>query len=377
MDSFTISPTSRDSAQCEVVVLRETSLIRLVFKPLLVNSIHDQSAAIKGTFIYQRKRKSREWEDVKDIQLSSLKSGEGFQLQVTSSELLALVRELNGLYELHQVDGIPRHKTVFLKTDAHVTGSLEINEDELRSFLELNQKAGVDFFSKLLDWAVRADHSDAFIQKLESLGVNSLQKLNSAVGLSSLKNALAIWKDNEANPAEEFWQTTLSQNSFVLSQIFSYPVVVLNNKAYVGGKGINNSGGNVVDFLCATDMTQNAILVEIKTPKTNILGKQYRGDIYNTSTDLSGAAMQASNYKDSLVKEYDSLSRRSAISFEAFNPPCLVIIGNAGAELIDTKRRKSFELYRNQLKDVQIITFDELFRKVEILISLLEEGSTS
>ena len=64
-------------------------------------------------------------------------------------------------------------------------------------------------------------------------------------------SSLAIWETNKDNDDEEFWQTTLSQNSFVFSQIFSFPVVVLGGKVYVGGKGIDNRGGNLLDFLCA------------------------------------------------------------------------------------------------------------------------------
>jgi hypothetical protein len=40
------------------------------------------------------------------------------------------------------------------------------------------------------------------------------------------------------------------------------------------------------------------------------------------------------------------------------------------------KQRKSFELFRMGLKDVQVITYDELFGKVEFLVNLLEGNVT-
>jgi hypothetical protein len=40
--------------------------------------------------------------------------------------------------------------------------------------------------------------------------------------------------------------------------------------------------------------------------------------------------------------------------------------------LTDKKKNKSFELFRSGLNDVQIITYDELFGKVQFLIDLLE-----
>jgi hypothetical protein len=56
----------------------------------------------------------------------------------------------------------------------------------------------------------------------------------------------------------------------------------------------------------------------------------------------------------------------------------LVLIGDGERELEDPKKRASFELFRGSLKSVEIVTFDELFKKVEILANLfsLERKST-
>lgn len=189
--------------------------------------------------------------------------------------------------------------------------------------------------------------------------------------IDRLRDVLRLWQANKENPDEEFWQITLSENAFVISQVFSFPVVIMQDKAYLGGKGIANSGGNLLDFLLMNRLTENTALVEIKTPKTKILGSQYRG-IYNISSEISGAVLQISNYRDSLIKNYNSLLSKSAQSFDAFNPTCLIIAGNLGEEVTDSTQRKSFELFRNGLKDVQVITYDELFAKIEVLIDLLQ-----
>ena len=41
-------------------------------------------------------------------------------------------------------------------------------------------------------------------------------------------------------------------------------------------------------------------------------------------------------------------------------------------ELDDKHKRKTFELYRNQLSDVTVVTYDELVRKTQNLIKVLE-----
>src|SRR5262249_48738643 len=102
------------------------------------------------------------------------------------------------------------------------------------------------------------------------------------------------------------------------------------------------------------------------------LGTLYRGDVFNVSTELSGAVMQVTNSKNSLLKSSHALKDESAARFEAFDPPSLVIGGSTKQLADDPKRGKSFELFRNGLKDVSVITYDELFAKVATLVALLE-----
>jgi len=249
---------------------------------------------------------------------------------------------------------------------------LTVNESTLRQLLEISQKAGVDVTARLIDWIATIAKAEDIVSVLEKLNVDDLQKLNAAVGLSSLKNVLEIWRNNIQNDSEEFWQGVLTQNSFLFAQLFYFPVILLENKAYIGGKGISNRGGNVIDFLCANNLTRNVVLVEIKTPVTKLLGAKYRGDIHNISNELSGSVIQVTNYKNSLIQNYMMLADPEEERFEAFDPRCIVIIGNIDSELGDRRQRKSLELFRMGLKDVQVVTYDELFGKVEFFVSLLE-----
>ena len=249
---------------------------------------------------------------------------------------------------------------------------LTLDENTLRQLLEISQKAGVDVIARLVDWITVMAKVEDVVSIFEKLNVDDLQKLNAVIGLGNLKNVLEVWKNNMDNDSEEFWQGVLAQNSFLFAQIFSFPVIILENKAYVGGKGISNKGGNVIDFLCANNLTKNVVLIEIKTPVTRLLGTRYRGDIYNTSNELSGSVIQVTNYKNSLMQNYMMLADSEEERFEAFDPRCIVIIGNIDSELADRKQRKSLELFRMGLKDVQVITYDELFGKVEFLVGLLE-----
>jgi hypothetical protein len=238
---------------------------------------------------------------------------------------------------------------------------------------KLLQGNDVEDLSAIIEWMLHGDASDV-IRHIRRLNVDNLQKLNALAGACRLKEALAIWQTNTENSSEEFWQKKLEENAYILSYVFSFPVVLLKGKAYVGGKGFDNTGGMVVDFLLKNEMTSNVALVEIKTPTAALLATTpYRNDIFSVTSEVIGAVQQVRNDKDTLTKEYHQIVNSGSDRFQAFNPKCLVVVGN-GKELADPSRIKSFELFRGGLNDVQVITFDELFRKVETLVSLLENG---
>ncbi|WP_434685944.1 Shedu immune nuclease family protein [Pseudanabaena minima] len=266
------------------------------------------------------------------------------------------------------IDPIARMMEVLVNQDIESS----IQEQTLRQVLAIVERAGINVISRLFDWITNIANIEDIINTLENLEIDDLQKLNAAIGLGNLKSILSIWQVNQENNSEEFWQQTLAQNSFVFAQIFSFPVIIVGNKAYLGGKNFGNTGGNIVDFLCANSLTKDAALIEIKTPQTRLLGSQYRGDVYNISNDLSGSVIQIANYKKSLLQNYTSLIGDQEERFDVFNPKTIVIIGNAQIELTESRKRKSFELFRSGLSDIQIITYDELFGKVEFLVALLQ-----
>src|SRR5215471_2062637 len=90
MEQFETRSTSSHTAECTPVVLRESDRVRLVFVPTLVNNPTQPNAAVRGHFVYQRKSRKAEWEPVPTVPLSSLKSGEGYKLELHSEELFAI-----------------------------------------------------------------------------------------------------------------------------------------------------------------------------------------------------------------------------------------------------------------------------------------------
>lgn len=329
MKNLKIKSTSKCSALVDDIILRATETTRLVFRPILIENRNDPECSVKGTFIFQRKGVNDTWENIEAPRLSGLKKDDIAKLDLHSTEIRVLHRELSSLYELYCKSGIPKGEAHFVKATNTLQALATMSDDELEAVIGGKEKIGAKALSRIINWATREENFSLMFDRLEELGEAGLTALNSAVGVATLKRALKQWSDNRSNADEEFWQRLLSSQAFVLEQLFHVPIVIVGTKAYVGGKAIDNKGGKVVDFLVKNNITDTLAIIEIKTPVTNLLGAIYRNGVHNISKDLSGAVQQVLAYRDSLSRERDSLLNKGILSAEILDPNCIVIIGHA------------------------------------------------
>ena len=117
-------------------------------------------------------------------------------------------------------------------------------------------------------------------------------------------------------------------------------------------------------------LDKSVVIVEIKTPHTKVLGSKYRTNTYAISDELTGAIVQTLNYKTEIQRDFHRLVYETTAKFEVLEPSCIVIIGNLGNEILDNKQMRSFDLFRNTLNNFTIITYDELFEKLEMIKEL-------
>lgn len=372
MREITTKSTSLVTADATPIVLRETRTTRLLFCPILVDNAKSPNAAVKGTFAFERKGKNDKWVPFKTGHLTSLKKGEGISVALKTKEALDLFIGLADLYAIHREHGIPRGKHVFVSAEESLRQLADIKDDDLASLKTL----GAEVLGRLLQWAGTQEDLLEIIAKLEALEPTVLTSLALAGGLRVLEAAGAIWDQSQDNSDEEFWQTTLLEHALLLEQLFAFPVMLVQDKAYLGGKALDNTGGKIVDFLVKNRLTANAVLVEIKTPCTKLLSSsEYRGGVFPPSKELAGTVMQVLEYRRCLTERVADLARESGEVLEACEPPCLVVIGRAETELDSTQRVRSFELFRRQFRGVEIVTYDELFARTARLLELIREAA--
>ncbi|WDQ16445.1 Shedu immune nuclease family protein [Rhodopirellula sp. P2] len=176
--------------------------------------------------------------------------------------------------------------------------------------------------------------------------------------------------------SEGDWQGLLSDNPYLLSLVFGYPILKIQDQASVGGRTITGSGDKITDFLVKNRLTQNSALVEIKKPSTKILrSAEYRAGLYSPSHEFAGSIGQLLDQKYKFQREIASIKENAGLyDIETFMVDCVLIIGTTPESRVE---RKSFELIRHNSRDVSIFTFDELAAKLKDIHSLLspsEEG---
>ena len=382
-DSIVVSPTSRQSANTETVTLKSGPMMRFSFEPQIVENQKEPKNAVCGTLVYEKKGKSEDLypSEKREEHASKLdvKTGDYLKLSLSTSETRALFNALSKLYRLSgAMDGIPSWDTSYVEVNNASMALLNLLQKDASTARMLQEDTNFELVKELLKLLTQGKSREELSRVLSNLEVDNLHQLSASLSLELFERAISDIEENFSNTSEEFWQTKiLSKYPWIIEQLFSTPYVLFGSKMYLGGKSIENHGGNEADFIFRNEATSNVAIIEIKKPDTHLLGRPYRGQSYSLSSDLSGAVNQVLSYKHSLATELRNLQANSTEQFEAFNPQCIVILGCA-KEFHDEYGRPdkikvgTFENFRSNVNGVTIITYDELLTKIKRLVSLLK-----
>ena len=198
-----------------------------------------------------------------------------------------------------------------------------------------------------------------------------LVKLHNDIEIVTLERLIESYEEMlEKKLNEARWQLLFNENPFILNLAFGYPIIKVRDQASVGGRKLSGSGDKIADFLLKNSITNNTALFEIKTPQTKILNNTaYRDGVFTPSPDLSGSINQVLDQKYQFQKDISRLKEATRIyDIESYSIHCCLIIGQTPKEV---DQQKSFELFRRNSKDVEIITFDELLLKLKQLRDFL------
>lgn len=357
---FTVTSTSRHSATVSPLVLRETDSVRLVFKPVLVDNTNLPEASIDGAFCYQRKRRADRWEDVEAIPLSTLRAGEGVKIDLRSSEILKLYRGLQTLYDTVARDGVPTGVHTYIQADR---GTVLADVASM-----LTEGGTAELLQAFMRWA--RENRVSIADQMRSVDNETLVNFDAAIGVARLSRFIEEATASLSNEDEAYWQALLRRQSWAISQLYASPMIIVREQAYVGGKSINNRGGSIVDYMFRNSLTENSLIVELKTPAVDLMKPNvYRNGIHSPSSELSAATQQLLHARQQLQESYLGLTNNSDHpGFNIFGTRALLVIGTMPT---DRSQVRSFEIYRNAQRGIEIVTFDELLSKGQFLLQAL------
>ncbi|MCF6277544.1 MAG: DUF4263 domain-containing protein [Anaerolineales bacterium] len=208
-------------------------------------------------------------------------------------------------------------------------------------------------------------------RKLAEEQPEKLAKLQSDIELVTLERLIEHYEKMLGKKlAEDRWQEFFNENPFLLTLAFGYPVTIVQDQASVGGKKFSGAGEKITDFLLKNSLTFNCALFEIKTPQTKVLSKkEYRGGVFGPSAELSASISQALDQKYQFDGDFAIRKHKSRLAdVESYSVHCCLVIGKTPD---GPDQQKSFELFRKNSKDVEIVTFDELLEKLKHLRDFL------
>lgn len=209
------------------------------------------------------------------------------------------------------------------------------------------------------------------IESIAETKQEKLVRLQNDIELVNLERLIARYEEMITKDLnEDEWQQFFNENPIILSLAFGYPIIKVQDRASVGGRKFSGSGEKITDFLVKNSMINSAAIIEIKTPQKKLLNeKPFRDAVYTPSSELSGSINQALDQKHMFEREIAVIKENSGIyDLKSYSVHCCLIIGTIPS---DEDRQKSFELFRRNSKNVEIVTFDELLKKLTDLLGFL------
>lgn len=201
----------------------------------------------------------------------------------------------------------------------------------------------------------------------ESLG--TVNQLKAKAQIETLKGLAAdLAKEIPREHPESWWQSYVKSNILLMQQGYITAIEKLNT-------AIGDT--RFPDFLLVTHDNYLDVM-EIKKPNTPILKADTSRGNYYFDSEISKAVIQTENYIHNVSRHQDTvrshLKDRHNIEIRAVRPRGLILAGDSRS-FTTPKEQDDFRLLSQGIKNVMIVTYDELLTRLQNYIAVLEEFS--
>jgi len=186
-------------------------------------------------------------------------------------------------------------------------------------------------------------------------------------------------QENNINDAglEKLWQHFFSVNDWIFGYGLDYKFLgILQKEAHISNTDLSGKEGVIGDFLLGCN--KFTVIVELKRPDTALFKNKNRSNSWALSDDLINAFSQILEQKASWQIQAESNANNNyndngeIIKQKTADPKTILIIGNTDQYSGEMKEQqikaKSFELFRRDSRNIEIITFDELFERAKFIV---------
>jgi len=322
-----------------------------------VENPRSPDAKVKISLVHQRKSPKATWEDAPAIPLSSLKAGEQINFNLDSETTLELFRQLENLYAI-----ATKGKIGFGKT------SLVVGQEE--EIIQTNASR-----AKVISLLLAKGYSDDIWSALVSENPDLATRFSYAQIQAERQKALDEFRANLAQKrGEDWWQSFFEGNTWIFGYGLRYQILrPVQAQPHYGGQTITGKRAEKGDFLQRTEaQARFTVLVEIKKPDTTLLAATlYRNAAWQLGEDLAGGVTQLqANCRRWEIEGSRTEGNREVLSDQGvctIQPKGILVIGHT-AQLSQAAMKNTFELFRRNVVNPEILTFDELFERAKFIV---------
>ena len=193
--------------------------------------------------------------------------------------------------------------------------------------------------------------------------------------LTEFKKALTDHTSDEG-----WWQNFFEQSKWIFGYGLNYQILKQERiQAHYGGQRVDGKGGQKGDYLTSTTGDINfTVLVEIKTPATFLLqgSSEIRNGAWSLSKNLTDALSQIQaniyTWEKQGAEQPDNKDKLEKDNIFTVQPKGIVVIGSLSELASERNKRETFQRFRKSIHGIDIITFDELYKRASFIVESKE-----
>lgn len=361
LPAYSVTRTSMKTAMVgdiQLALLSESATTRRVLRSMLVRNSKNPTACVRASILHQRRASNADpWQDEESIDLREIKGGEGVRLHLDSEQTLRLYQELDRLYKLAAC-GIPLDDGRYVVADENSIVPVPLSAREA--------------VERLI-----AQDPDGFWVALKELRPDMVSVVALAKQHEERSEALAAFTNHlrEKDWDEPKWQKFFEQNTWIFGAGLAYRFLhLITSQPDYGGGSVMGRGTQKGDFLMATAAAaaKYTVLVDIKRPDSLLVTRPYRNGAYEPGRHLVGGVCQLqANCHTWVVEGSQQDSNRDDLEDQdifTYEPKAILVIGDT-RQLDDRDKKGTFELFRRNLHNPEIVTYDELLERASFVVA--------